>query len=182
MVGRSGISVPVPEFEECRTERVSAPQGHGGPYHGEVKGGQGNSPVEVMVGNIGHAGATGVGGQPEVKSSRYLIGLQVGDRMVRVVGHGALGHPSSDLVLVRLAVNTGEFGECVGPELGGVGPGDPFVLVDPHNRGDIADGVQLGKTMVGVDQNRVGDTFCQFGERFGVLVNGRRDDREPGFA
>jgi hypothetical protein len=36
--------------------------------------------------------------------------------------------------------------------------------------------------MVGVDQNWVGDTFCQFGERFGVLVDGHRDDREPGFA
>ena len=98
--------------------------------------------------------------------------------MVAVVRNRAVGHPGANLIHVDLAVNPCEFGENVGSELRRVGSDDPAILIDPHNRRDVADRVELGELMVSVNEHRVGDPVCQLDECLNILVDRDRDDRE----
>ena len=124
------------------------------------------------------AGAPQVSGEAEMKSSGYLIVVEVGDLAAGIIGNHPLVNPSADLVEMPVARATGEFAEHVGPELAGVGTGDAAVFVDPYHRGHVADGVQLGEKVIGVHQHRIGDAIGQYPHFVYGLVNGHRDHLE----
>ncbi len=73
-----------------------------------------------------------------------------------------------------------ELGERVGTELSVVRATDAAFFVDPEDRGDVEDVIELGDPMLGVDQARVLGRR-RFDERSGIvraLVEGDRDRDE----
>jgi len=114
--------------------------------------GQARLPARVPSPGFGLALAQRLGPEPEVQASRHLVLAQVGDDRGPVAGHLTGRRPVAQLAQVRLGGHAGEVGERVGPKGQGVGPGDAVVLVDPHHRRHVRDGVELGQDVLGVDE------------------------------
>ena len=131
------------------------------------------------VSNIGQADPACVRGEPEVKSGFHLVAGQIGHRMARLFGDLAVTDPGSYEFEMVLAVDAGQFGEDVGTELGRVGPDDPVLFVHPDDSWHVADCVQLGEVVIGVDENRVGNLFSELLEGVDIFVDSYRNNREP---
>ena len=132
----------------------------------------------MEVSNIGQAGSTCVRGEPEVESGCHLVDGQIGDGMARIFRNLAVTDPGSYEFEMVLAVDTGQLGEHVGTELGRVGPDDSVLFVYPDDSWHVADCVQLGEVMIGVDQHRVGNLFSELLEGVDIFVNSYRNNRE----
>ena len=131
------------------------------------------------VSDIGQADPACVRREPEVESGFHLIDGQIGHRMARIFGDLAVTDPGSYEFEMVLAVDTGQLGENVGTELGRVGPDDPVLFIHPDDSWHVADCVQLGEVVVGVDEDRVGNLFGEFFEGVNIFVDSYRDNREP---
>ena len=131
------------------------------------------------VSNIAQADPAGVRRQPEVKSGFHLVAGQIGHGMARIFGNLAVTDPGSYEFEMVLAVDTGQLSENVGTELGRVGPDDPVLFVHPDDSWHVADCVQLGEVMIGVDQHRVGNLFGELLEGVNIFVDSYRNNREP---
>ena len=167
--------------EELLAEGICAPQRHGGSAHGPVIGGELDRHGKVSLGARFVAGTTQMGADPEVEAGLFLFGTQVMDRFGGSVGghhHVAVGNPSTNEVLLRARLDTGEFDEGIGSEGSPVGLDDLVVLIDPDHGRDIRDRVQLGNEMLGIDQDRIGDALSGLCNRLDVFVDGDGDDRE----
>ena len=131
------------------------------------------------VSNIAQTGSAGVCGEPEVESGFHFVAGQIGDGMARIFGNLTVTNPGSYEFEMVLAVDTGQLGENVGTELGRVGPDDPVLFVHPDDSWHVADCVQLGEVMIGVDQHRVGNLFGELLEGVNIFVDSYRNNREP---
>ena len=179
MIRRSGFLVRAVEVEELFAERVSAAKRHGCSHHREVEWGEFGCLVEVGVSNIAQTGSAGVCGEPEVESGFHFVASQIGDGMARIFGNLAVTNPGSYEFEMVLAVDAGQLGENVGTELGRVGPDDPVLFVHPDDGWHVADCVQLGEVVVGVDEDRVGNLFGELLEGVNIFVDSYRNNREP---
>ena len=128
---------------------------------------------------IAVADPAGVRGEPEVESGFHLVDGQIGHGVARIFRDLAVTDPGSYEFEMVLAVDTGQLGENVGTELGRVGPDDPVLFVHPDDSWHVADCVQLGEVMIGVDQHRVGNLFSELLEGVDIFVDSYRNDREP---
>ena len=131
------------------------------------------------VSDIGQAGSACVRGEPEVKSGFHFVDGQIGHGMARIFGDLAVTDPGPYEFEMVLAVDTGQFGENVGTELGRVGPDDPVLFVHPDDSWHVADCVQLGEVMIGVDQHRVGNFFSELLEGVDIFVDSYRNNSKP---
>ena len=131
------------------------------------------------VSNIGQADPAGVRGEPEMESGFHFVAGQIGHGMACIFGNLAVTDPGSYEFEMVLAVDTGQLGENVGTELGRVGPDDPVLFVHPDDSWYVADCVQLGEVVVGVDEDRVGNLFGEFFEGVNIFVDSYRNNREP---
>ena len=130
------------------------------------------------ISNIGQADPSSVRGEPEVESGFHLVAGQIGHGMAHVVGDLADTNPGSYEFEMVLAVDAGQLRENVGTELGRVGPDDSVLFVHPDDSWHVADCVQLGEVMIGVDQHRVGNLFSKFLEGVDIFVDSYRNNRE----
>ena len=130
------------------------------------------------VSNIGQAGSACVRGEPEVESGCHLVDGQIGDGVVRIFGDLAVTDPGPYEFKMVLTVDTGQLGENVGTELGRVGPDDSVLFVYPDDSWHVADCVQLGEVVIGVDENRVGNLFGELLEGVDIFVDSYRNNRE----
>ena len=128
------------------------------------------------VSDIGQADSAGVRGEPEVESGFHLVAGQIGDGMARIFGDLAVTDLGSYEFEMILAVDTGQLSENVGTELGRVGPDDPVLFVYPDDSWHVADCVQRGEVVIGVDQHRVGNLFSKFLEGVDIFVNSYRNN------
>ena len=130
------------------------------------------------VSNIGQADPACVRREPEVKSGFHLVDGQIGHGMARIFGDLAVTDPGSYEFEMVLAVDTGQLGENVGTELGRVGPDDPVLFIHPDDSWHVADCVQLGEVVIGVDQHRVGNLFSELLESVDIFVDSYRNNRK----
>ena len=130
------------------------------------------------VSDIGQAGSAGMRCESEVESGFHLVAGQISDGMARIFGDLAVTDPGSYEFEMVLTVDTGQLGENVGTELGRVGPDDPVLFVHPDDSWHVADCVQLGEVVIGVDQHRVGNLFSEFLEGVDIFVDSYRNNRE----
>ena len=130
------------------------------------------------VSDIGQAGSACVRGEPEVESGCHLVDGQIGDGMACIFGDLAVTAPGSYEFEMVLTVDTGQHGEDVGTELGRVGPDESVLFIHPDDSWHVADCVQLGEVVIGVDQHRVGNFFSEFLEGVDIFVDSYRNNRE----
>ena len=131
------------------------------------------------VSNIGQAGSACVRGEPEVESGCHLVDGQIGHGMARIAGDSAVTDPGPYEFEMALTVHTGELREGVGTDLCRVGPDDSILFVHPDDSWHVADCVQLGEVVIGVDQHRVGNLFSELLEGVDIFVDSDRNNREP---
>ena len=117
-------------------------------------------------------------GEPEVESGFHLVDGQIGHGMARIFGDLAVTDPGPYEFEMVLAVDAGQLGEDVGTELGRVGPDDSVLFVHPDDSWHVADCVQLGEVVIGVDQHRVGNLFSELLEGVDIFVDSYRNNRE----
>jgi hypothetical protein len=72
-----------------------------------------------------------------------------------------------------------EFGERVGSECLGVGPGYASDLIDPHHGGHVGDCVELREQVERVEEHRHGQAIGEGTNILRTLVNGNGDHHEP---
>ena len=130
------------------------------------------------VSNIGQTDPACVRREPEVKSGFHLVDGQIGHRMARIGGDLAVTDPGSYEFEMVLAVDPGQLGEDVRAELCRVGPDDSILFVYPDNSWHVADCVQLGEVVIGVDQDRVGNLFSELLEGVDIFVDSYRNNRK----
>ena len=130
------------------------------------------------VSNISQADPPCVRREPEVESGFHLVDGQIGHRMARIFRNLAVTNPGPHEFEMVLAVDAGQLGEDVGTELCRVGPDDSVLFVHPDDSWHIADCVQFGEVMIGVDQHRVGNLFSEFLEGVDIFVDSYRNYRK----
>jgi hypothetical protein len=116
-----------------------------------------------------------------MQSREYFVAAEVADCGPRRFNRQrllAVDDPSAQEVEVGRRLHSGEILERVGAERDAVRAHDAIVLVDPDDRRDVADRVQLGERVLLVDQYRKGDDLGPRTDVVDGFVNGDADDRE----
>jgi len=130
------------------------------------------------VSNISQADPPCVRREPEVESGFHLVDGQIGHRMARIFRNLAVTDPGPYELEMILTVDTGQLSEHIGTELGRGGPNEPVLFVHPDDRWHVADCVQLGEMVIGVDENRVGNLFSELLEGVDIFVDSCRNNRK----